>query len=74
MDGSPDATEHKFVDHVPMIIALFFCFIYAVIQLLAIFSHGADDIISARVQDIMVMIIGFYFGASYKRSASPPSK
>lgn len=43
-------------------IALCFILIYAIIQWLAINSPGGqDDIISARAQDIIMVIIGHYF-------------
>jgi hypothetical protein len=56
---------HKFRDF----LALLFFMIYATIQLLAIFNPGTqDDVISARVQDVMMAIIGYYFIASAKEN------
>jgi hypothetical protein len=47
------------------LLALLFLIIYAIIQWQAIHnSSGQDDVISARVQDIMVVIIAYYFVAS----------
>lgn len=52
-------------DWVTTLLAVGFLAIYAIIQLYAIYSPGnQDDIISARVQDIIVMIVSFYFGSS----------
>ena len=49
------------------IFAISFVVIYAVIQLIAIFNPGSqDDVISARLQDIMMAIIGYYYIASSK--------
>lgn len=55
-------------DPIPSIIACAFVIIYAFVQCFVINHPGSqNDVISARVQDIMVMIIGFYFGSMYKR-------
>jgi hypothetical protein len=58
-------------DHVPEILACSFTLIYVIIQYFVL-KHpgGQDDVISARVQDIMVMIISFYFGSAHKRRMS----
>lgn len=54
---------------VPSIIAISFLVIYSAIQYFVI-SHPTtqDDIISARVQDIFIMIISYYFGSTHKSS------
>lgn len=53
----------KFKDY----LAITFVVIYAAIQWEAIRHPGdQDDVISARVQDIMVVIIAYYFVASSK--------
>jgi len=55
-------------DHMPNILAAAFIIIYAVIQYHVVNHPGdQDDIISARVQDIFVMIISFYFGSAHKK-------
>lgn len=57
-------------DHVPFILALLFVVIYALVQFTAVFyPTPGEDLISARVQDIMVMIIGYFFGSTAKRFA-----
>jgi hypothetical protein len=56
-------------DRVPMILSYIMTGVYIAIQFAAIYNHG-DDIISARVQDIMVMIIGYYFGSKHSRIVS----
>lgn len=53
--------------NMPHYLALAFLLIYFTIQICAINHPGQqDDIISARVQDIMVMIVSFYFGSAHK--------
>lgn len=53
-------------DQVIKILAYGILVIYAIIQLCVIFHVGqSDDLISARVQDLMMIIVGFYFGSSY---------
>lgn len=50
-------------------LALMFVIIYAAIQWATIYNPGdKDDIISARVQDIMVVIIAYYFVASSREN------
>lgn len=59
-------------DHVPTILAIGFLIVYTAIQLWAIASDDpAIDIISARVQDILIMIISYYFGGIHKKNNSP---
>jgi len=54
-------------DHVPEILALAFLCIYALIQCYCVIHEGQGlDVISARVQDILVIIISYYFGSSIK--------
>jgi hypothetical protein len=61
----------KHDNRMPMILALIFTAIYIAIQAAAIYHPStSDDIISARVQDIMLIIIGFYFGNKHPRIAS----
>lgn len=53
--------------YMPAIIATAFVCIYAFIQYFVISNPGQqDDVISARVQDILVMIVSFYFGSSHR--------
>jgi hypothetical protein len=48
-------------------LAFFFCIIYGAVQIYVIYHPDAqDDLISARLQDIMVMIISYFFGSSNK--------
>lgn len=50
-------------DHMPDILAACFTLIYFIIQCWAIYSpSNQDDIISARLQDIVLVIVGYYFG------------
>jgi hypothetical protein len=61
-----DARHREIIlhDHIPAILAIGFLIIYASVQLLSTYApHGVDDIISARVQDIFVMIVSYYFGS-----------
>lgn len=60
--------NEKLHDHMPNILAIAFLIIYALIQYMIV-THpsSSDDIISARVQDIFVMIISFYFGSAHRK-------
>lgn len=52
-------------DKLPAILAIGSLIIYAVVQLYAMYHPGEqDDLISARVQDIMMLIVAYYFGSS----------
>lgn len=59
--------EKTIRDYVPTFLALGFLINYACIQFYCV-SHGnaATDIISARFQDILIMIMSYYFGSSHK--------
>ena len=62
-------------DNVPTILSIGFLIIYAILQFYAIYSPGGqDDVISARVQDILMMIIGYYFGSSHKENNNAVEK
>lgn len=52
-------------DKIPAILAIGFLFIYAGIQFYAVYNaDSSNDIISARVQDILMLIVAYYFGSS----------
>ena len=55
---------------VPTILAVGFLINYALMQFYVV-SHqsGANDIISARFQDVLIMIISYYFGSSHKKES-----
>lgn len=58
--------------YMPAVLAISFVVIYACIQYFVISNPGGqDDVISARVQDILVMIISFYFGSSHNQRRKP---
>lgn len=54
-------------DYVPTILAIGFLFNYAAIQFYCV-THPTtiNDIISARFQDVLIMIMSYYFGSSHK--------
>lgn len=54
-------------DYVPTILAIGFLLNYAAIQFYCV-THQTpgNDIISARFQDVLIMIISYYFGSSHK--------
>lgn len=54
-------------DHMPNILAILFLIIYGVIQGYCTMHGGVNDIISARLQDILVMVFSFFFGSMHKR-------
>lgn len=62
-------------DHVPAILAFVFLAIYSAVQLYAI-THDdpAIDLISARVQDVLIMIVSYYFGGVHKKNNAPNEK
>ena len=54
-------------DYVPTVLALGFLINYAIIQFYCItHNNSMNDIISARFQDVLLMIISYYFGSSHK--------
>ena len=54
-------------DWVPTILAIGFLINYAVIQFYCVTHNNTDDIISARFQDVLIMIMSYYFGSVHKR-------
>jgi hypothetical protein len=54
-------------DYVPTILAVGFLLNYALIQFYCV-THpsSAIDVISARFQDVLIMIMSYYFGSSHK--------
>lgn len=58
-------------DYVPTILAVGFLIIYAAIQFYCV-THPASalDIISARLQDVLIMIVSYYFGSSHRDKLS----
>ncbi len=63
--------EKTLHDYVPTILAVGFLVNYALIQFYCV-THPltTNDIISARFQDVLIMIISYYFGSSHKEK--PP--
>jgi len=60
-------------DYVPTILAVGFLCNYAIIQLYCVTHPGnANDIISARLQDVLIMIISYYFGSSHREKPQQP--
>lgn len=59
--------EKSLRDHVPTVLAIGFLLNYAAIQFYCV-THpsSAIDIISARFQDVLIMIISYYFGSSHR--------
>ena len=52
-------------DWVVPILAFFVLFIYAIIQFYVIFNpSSADDLVSARLQDVVIIVMSYYFGYS----------
>jgi hypothetical protein len=62
-------------DRVPAILAFAILILYTIIQLTAIYIPGSqDDVISARVQDILLFVMAYYFGSSNPPlNAKPPN-
>jgi hypothetical protein len=57
-------------DYVPTFLALGFLLNYAYMQYYcAAYPNPANDLISARFQDVLIMIISYYFGSSHKGNA-----
>lgn len=64
--------EENLHDNMPRILSIGFLITYALIQLYCITHPGTeDDIISARLQDILVIIVSYYFGSSHKEKSAP---
>lgn len=69
VDDRKNARNREIVlrDHVPTFLALGFLIIYALIQIYCVtHDNSVNDIISARLQDILIMIISYYFGSAHK--------
>lgn len=63
---SARAREINLKDHIPMLLSVGFLLNYAAIQFYCV-THpsNAIDIISARFQDVLIMIMSYYFGSSH---------
>lgn len=60
-------------DHIPTILAVGFLTIYALVQVYCVtHSTSANDIISARLQDVVIMIVSYYFGSSHREKPTQP--
>jgi hypothetical protein len=60
--------ETSLHDYVPTILAVGFLINYALMQFYCVtHENAANDIISARFQDVLIMIISYYFGSSHKK-------
>jgi hypothetical protein len=60
-------------DHIPTILAVGFLSIYALVQIYCVMhSTSANDIISARLQDVVIMIVSYYFGSSHREKPTQP--
>lgn len=59
--------EMTIKDYIPTILSIGFLLNYAAIQFYCV-THptNAVDVISARFQDILIMIMSYYFGSSHK--------
>jgi len=65
--------EINLQDWVPTILAIGFLINYAVIQFYCVtHNDSANDIISARFQDVLIMIISYYFGSAHKENINRP--
>jgi hypothetical protein len=73
VDDRKDARQREMTlhDYVPTILAVGFLFNYAAIQFYCVIDNNpSNDIISARFQDVLIMIISYYFGSAHKGNAS----
>ena len=66
---SARAREISIRDYVPTILAVGYLLNYAFIQFYCL-AHPSSvvDVISARYQDVLIIIMGYYFGSSLKHS------
>jgi hypothetical protein len=63
----------RYLEFVPAFLAIGFLINYAAVQFYCVIhENAANDIISARFQDVLIMIISYYFGSSHKEKPSPP--
>lgn len=59
-------------DHVPTLLALGFLCNYAVVQFYCVTHLGSGmDMISARFQDVLMVIVSYYFGSCHKDKSHP---
>lgn len=57
-------------DWVPTILAIGFLINYAAIQFYCVLSNNnSNEIISARFQDVLIMIMSYYFGSMHKKNS-----
>lgn len=69
VDDRKNAREREVAlrDYVPTFLALGFLVNYAAIQFYCVtHSNSVNDVISARFQDVLIMIMSYYFGSSHK--------
>lgn len=60
-------------DYVPTILAVGFLINYALVQGYCVTHPGSvNDIISARFQDVLIMIVSYYFGSSHRERPPRP--
>lgn len=53
-------------DWVPCVLALGTLVIYAAVQIYTIYKPSSEaELLSARIQDLMLIVISYYFGTSY---------
>jgi hypothetical protein len=75
VDDRKNAREREIAlhDNVPTVLAIGFLVCYAAIQFYCVIhTNSENDIISARFQDVLIMIISYYFGSSNKEKPSQP--
>lgn len=73
VDDRKDARQRQvdLHDWVPTILAIGFLINYAAIQFYCVmYTNDSTDIISARFQDVLIMIMSYYFGSMHKRNSN----
>lgn len=63
---SARATQVNLQSWVPTVLAIGFLVNYALVQAYIVTHHDVNDIISARFQDVLIMIMSYYFGSSHR--------
>lgn len=70
VEDRKDARKRQidFQDWVPTFLAIGFLINYAVVQFYCVMHPSVNDIISARFQDVLIMIMSYYFGSMHKKN------
>jgi hypothetical protein len=74
VDDRKNAREQNKGSKIPATLAITFTAVYIFVNIMCLFfSSPSHDIISVRIQDIVMTIIGYYFVSTHKQQQNPRS-